>query len=85
MNRPKTQTPRRPRMASAKVASSAKDAAISLVRLEFAAARVQHGLDQAISRARTYQHELDRNRQERRHLMAVLAEAQRAQDTGMAR
>ncbi len=78
MNRPKTQMPRRPRMASAKVARSAKEAAISLVRLEFDAARLQQGLDQAAHRAKTYQHELARNSEERRHLMAVLSQAANA-------
>lgn len=83
MKRPKTQMPRRPRMASAKVARSAKEAAISLVRLEFDAARLQQGLDQAAHRAKSYRHELDRNAEERRHLMNVLSQA--AQPTGAAR
>ena len=76
MNRPKTQMPRRPRMASAKIARSAKEAAISLVRLEFDAARLQQGLDQAHNRARSYQHELSRNQEERRHLMTVLSRSE---------
>lgn len=85
MNRPKTQMPRRPRMASAKVARSAKEAAISLVRLEFDAARLQQGLNQASNRTKSYQHELDRNSEERRHLMAVLSQTAGNADQGRAR
>lgn len=83
MKRPKTQMPRRPRMASAKVARSAKEAAISLVRLEFDAARLQQGLDQATHRINSYQHELDRNAEERRHLMAVLSQAAKTQGAAL--
>lgn len=72
-------------MASAKVARSAKEAAISLVRLEFDAARLQQGLAQAASRAKSYQHEMDRNDEERRHLLAVLSEAARKADEGLQR
>lgn len=85
MNRPKTQMPRRPRMASAKVARSSKEAAISLVRLEFDAARLQQGLDQASNRARSYRHELDRNSEERRHLMAVLSQTSGNANQGLTR
>lgn len=82
MNRPKSQPPKRPRMASARVARSAKEAAISLVRLEFDAARLRQGLQQAQVRAETYTHELKRNTDERRHLMAVLHQAERVAQQG---
>ncbi|WP_432816607.1 hypothetical protein [Sulfitobacter sp. JB4-11] len=85
MNRPKTQLPRRPRMASAKVARSAKEAAIGLVRLEFDAARLRQGLDQAQNRAESFQHELQRNCDERKHLMTVLAQAEAVAENGLAR
>ncbi len=72
MKRPKTQMPRRPQMAKGATARTAKDAAINLVRLEFDAARLQMGLDQAQNRAASYQHELTRNAEQRQHLLNIL-------------
>jgi len=72
MNRPKTQTLRRPRMASARVAKTAKDAAIDLVRLEFDAERLRMGVEQAQTRVAGYQIELNRNRAERSVLIKML-------------
>ncbi len=72
MKRPKTQMPRRPRMGSAAVARTPKEAAISLVRLEFDAARLEMGITQAANRADAYQHDLNRNRSERHALLNIL-------------
>lgn len=72
MKRPKTQMPRRPRMASTAVARTPKEAAINLVRLEFDAARLEMGIAQARNRAAAYQHDLDRNRVERKALLGIL-------------
>ncbi len=72
MKRPKTHQPKRPRMASSAVARSHKDAAIKLVRLEFDAARLQMGIDQAQNRADVYQNELNRNHEQRRMMMDIL-------------
>lgn len=72
MKRPKTQMPRRPRMASTAVARTPKEAAISLVRLEFDAARLEMGITQAENRAKAYQHDLKRNRAERKALLGIL-------------
>ncbi|MEL6838797.1 MAG: hypothetical protein AAFP85_05860 [Pseudomonadota bacterium] len=72
MKRPKTQMPRRPQMASGAVAQTPKDAAINLVRLEFDAARLQLGIDQAHNRAQSYQHELARNQEKRQRLLNIL-------------
>ncbi len=72
MKRPKTQMPKRPRMASSAVARTPKDAAIKLVRLEFDAARLQMGIDQAQDRADSYQQELARNQQQRQMMMDIL-------------
>lgn len=72
MKRPKVQTPRRPRMASGTTARTPKEAAINLVRLEFDAARLQMGIDQAKNRADSYSHELARNKEERQTLLDIL-------------
>ncbi len=72
MKRPKTQMPKRPRMASSAVARTPKDAAIKLVRLEFDAARLQMGIDQAQDRADCYQQELNRNQKQRKDMMGIL-------------
>ena len=72
MKRPKTQMPKRPQMASAAVARTSKEAAIHLVRLEFDAARLQMGIDQARNRAESYQVELDRNKEQRQSLLTLL-------------
>ena len=72
MNRPKTQTLRRPHMASARVAKSAKEAAIDLVRLEFDAERLRMGVEQAQNRMDSYQSELDQNRAKRSVLLKLL-------------
>lgn len=72
MKRPKTQMPKRPRMASSKTARNSKEAAIHLVRLEFDAARLEMGITQARNRADAYQSELDRNLSERQQLLGIL-------------
>ena len=72
MKRPKTQMPKRPRTASSAVARSSKEAAIHLVRLEFDAARLQMGIDQAQHRTARYRDELDRNAQQRKALLGML-------------
>ena len=72
MNRPKTQTQRRPRMGSARVAKSAKEAAIDLVRLEFDAERLRMGVEQAQNRMQSYQSELDQNLAKRSALIKLL-------------
>lgn len=72
MKRPKTQMPKRPRMASSVTARNSKEAAIKLVRLEFDAARLEMGITQAEDRAAAYQSELDRNIAERHQLLGTL-------------
>ena len=72
MNRPRTQTLRRPRMASARVAKTAKEAAIDLVRLEFDAERLRMGVEQARTRVDSYQTELDRNHAQRSVLIKMM-------------
>lgn len=72
MKRPKTQMPKRPRMASSATARSSKEAAISLVRLEFDASRLEMGIAQAQSRVDAYQIELNRNIAERQQLLQTL-------------
>ena len=72
MNRPSTQTLRRPRKASARLAKTAKDAAIDLVRLEFDADRLRMGVEQSQTRADSYQTELDRTLAQRSFLITVL-------------
>lgn len=72
MKRPKTQMPKRPRMASSAVARTPRDAAIKLVRLEFDAARLQMGINQAQDRAESYQHELQRNDAQRKMMLEIL-------------
>ena len=72
MKRPKTQMARRPRMASGAAAKTSKEAAISLVRLEFDAARLQMGIDQAKNRAESYRYELTRNQQRKQALIDLL-------------
>lgn len=72
MKRPKSQVPKRPKMANTAVARNPKEAAIGLVRLEFDAARLQMGIDQAKERAETYLQELSRNKAERENLLAIL-------------
>lgn len=72
MKRCKTHMPKRPRMASSATARSSKEAAISLVRLEFDAARLEMGISQARDRAKTYESELSRNVAERKRLLEVL-------------
>lgn len=67
-----THVPKRPRMASAAVARTPKEAAIRLVRLEFDAARLQQGIDAAQTRAAVYQDELARNRTQRQILLNIL-------------
>jgi hypothetical protein len=49
-------------MASARVAKTAKEAAIDLVRLEFDAERLRMGVKQAQNRMESYQNELNQNR-----------------------
>lgn len=73
MNRPKTKTLRRPRMASARVAKTPKEAAIDLVRLEFDAERLRMGVTQALGRAQSFQAELDLNQSQRARLIGLLA------------
>ncbi len=73
MNRPKTKTLRRPRMASARVAKTPKEAAIDLVRLEFDAERLRMGITQALGRAQSFQAELDLNQSQRARLIGLLA------------
>lgn len=72
MKRPKTQMPKRPRMASSASVRNSKEAAIHLVRLEFDAARLEMGITQARNRAEAYQTELHRNTTERQQLLSVL-------------
>lgn len=72
MKRSKTCMPKRPRMASSGTARTSKDAAISLVRLEFDAARLEMGISQARDRAKTYESELKRNKAERKQLLQAL-------------
>jgi hypothetical protein len=59
-------------MASARVAKTAKEAAIDLVRLEFDAERLRMGVEQAQTRVDSYQTELDRNRAQRSVLIKML-------------
>jgi len=59
-------------MASARVAKTAKEAAIDLVRLEFDADRLHMGVEQAQTRVKSYQTELDRNRAQRSVLIKIL-------------
>lgn len=73
MNRPKTRTLRRPRMAAGRVAKTPKEAAIDLVRLEFDAERLRMGIDQALGRAQGFQAELDQNEAQRARLLSLLA------------
>ena len=72
MNRPKTQIPKRPQTASARVARTPKEAARRRVRLEFEAARLEMGLAQAENRAAAYTAELAQNADQRRHLLTIL-------------
>lgn len=72
MKRPKTQMPKRPRMASTATARNSKEAAINLVRLEFDAARLEMGIAQATNRADAYEGELKRNTAERQKLLGIL-------------
>ena len=72
MNRPKTKTLRRPRMASARVAKTPKDAAIDLVRLEFDAERLRMGIEQAVGRARSFKVELEQNQSKRALLIDLV-------------
>lgn len=72
MKRPKSQMPKRPRMVSASVARTPKEAAVRLVRLEFDAARLEMGIAAARDRADSYTAELDRNAAQRRVLMDIL-------------
>ena len=72
MKRPKTNMPKRPRMASSATARGSKEAAISLVRLEFDAARLEMGIAQARNRAQAYESELERNNAERMRLLDIL-------------
>ena len=74
MKRPKTNMPKRPRMASSATARGSKEAAINLVRLEFDAARLEMGIAQAQSRAQAYASELERNSAERKQLLGILTE-----------
>lgn len=74
MKRAKTQMPKRPRMSSSAVARTPKEAAINLVRLEFDAARLQMGIEQAQNRAESYLHELSRNQEQRKALLTILNE-----------
>jgi len=72
MNRPKTKTLGRPRMASARVAKTPKDAAIDLVRLEFDAERLRMGIEQAVGRARSFKVELEQNQSKRALLIDLV-------------
>lgn len=72
MKRPATPMPKRPRMASAAVARTPKEAAMRLVRLEFDAARLRMGLAQADQRAEAYRSELAQNEEQRRLLLDIL-------------
>ena len=72
MKRPKSQMPKRPRMASSATARTSKEAAINLVRLEFDAARLEMGITQADNRANASRIELKRNLEERRKLLGLL-------------
>ncbi|MDX8351427.1 hypothetical protein [Cognatiyoonia sp. IB215182] len=73
MKRPRTQMPRRPKAANGAIARTSKEAAIHLVRLEFDAARLQMGIDQAQDRADNYAHELARNQEQRQRLLGLLS------------
>jgi hypothetical protein len=59
-------------MASARVAKTAKEAAIDLVRLEFDAERLRMGVEQAQNRMESYQNELNQNRAKRSVLIKLL-------------
>lgn len=72
MQRPVTRMQKRPAMPSASVAKTSKEAAIQLVRLEFDAARLEAGIEQASNRVHGYQHELKRNREQRQHLLNLM-------------
>lgn len=74
MKRPVTQMPRRARTSTAGVARTPKEAAIHLVRLEFDASRLRAGIEQAENRAAGYKHELTQNQDQRKALLALLAE-----------
>lgn len=71
MKRPKTSMPKRPRMSSNAAAKNPKEAAISLVRLEFDAARLQMGIRQAKDRTATYEEELKRNSAQKKKLLQL--------------
>jgi hypothetical protein len=59
-------------MASARVAKTAKEAAIDLVRLEFDAERLRMGVEQAQNRMESYQNELHQNRAKRSVLIKLM-------------
>lgn len=74
MKRAKTLTLRRPTMSSPRPATTAKEAAIDLVRLEFDAERLELGISQARDRLNSYQTELDRLAAKRARLTRIIKE-----------
>ncbi|MEL6216619.1 MAG: hypothetical protein AAFQ99_13200 [Pseudomonadota bacterium] len=72
MNRPRTMTPRRARTASSRAERTPKEAAISLVRVEFDVSRLTMGIEQAEARIRTYSDELGEKLRERERLIALI-------------
>ncbi|MEO1238050.1 MAG: hypothetical protein AAFW64_00015 [Pseudomonadota bacterium] len=74
MNRPKAMIPRRPKITSSRAARTPKEAAISLVRVEFDVSRLSMGIEQAEQRIRTYQDELGDKLRERERLIALIGD-----------
>jgi len=72
MNRPKTFAPRRPQTGSGRAARNPKEAAISLVRVEFDVSRLSMGIEHAEARIRTYSAELSGKLRERERLIAMI-------------
>lgn len=72
MKRHKTHMPKRPRVASASVAKTPKEAAVRLVRLEFDAARLEMGIATARERVDRYGAELAHNAAQRRVLLDII-------------
>lgn len=72
MKRPKTSIPHRPQSTSRRVARTAKDAAINLVRIEFDVSRLSMGIEQAKNRIDVYSTELDQKLRERARLLELV-------------
>ena len=73
MKRPRTATPRRPATGSGRTARTSKDAAISLVRVEFDLSRLSMGIAQAEDRIRTYKAEQSDKLRQRDRLIALIS------------